>query len=713
MADKRKLQGEMERCFKKIVEGVETFEDIWDKLHSATNTNQKDKYESDLKKEIKKLQRLRDQIKTWAASNEIKDKDQLLQYRRLIEQQMEKFKIVERETKTKAYSKEGLGLAAKVDPAQKEREETQSWLQSMISELNCKVDISEGDIEALQGGSRKKKIDPNKAARISELENIIKNHSFHIQNLECLLRMLDNETVECQKVKLLKDDLEYYMESCEDDDYEHNEFLYTDMGLDESALASSVQAVAQVAASPTDSYLTNQAGGDDESLSSKMETSGKEEDTSTTTSSSSRTTSTSSKRGSKTEETLTPRKLQQQQRASAGSAQQKLPAVNSSVQKLLLSSSSKAPQAATPQASAHLVNANQPYAAAAAAHQTGGGNHQSEINFKPAKLQQQAAVQQQQQVQQPPNMWLINNLQQQQATTTPTPQPQQQATTVVQQQHAPAEEVRSAVNSIVSSVEQMSVRPSAADSNGKMQETTMLTSSMNGLLSQQQQLTQQQQQMMFDERNRLMEKNRIQTIATSGMTDHPIGGNNSTAFERGTDLSALVKQQDQQQFAESRITPLQGVAPLGTQAFTKEVQWHQMLSDACYRHMPHPSDSERQRHYLPRNPCQTPKYYPQTPVPHHDALEFYLRLSTESLFFIFYYMEASKAQFMAAKALKKQSWRFHTKYMMWFQRHEEPKIINDEFEQGTYIYFDYERWGQRKKEQFIFEYRFLEDRELQ
>ena len=60
---------------------------------------------------------------------------------------------------------------------------------------------------------------------------------------------------------------------------------------------------------------------------------------------------------------------------------------------------------------------------------------------------------------------------------------------------------------------------------------------------------------------------------------------------------------------------------------------------------------------------------------------FYFRLSTETLFFIFYYMEGTKAQYLAAKALKKQSWRFHTKYMMWFQRHEEPKIINDEYEQ--------------------------------
>jgi len=36
---------------------------------------------------------------------------------------------------------------------------------------------------------------------------------------------------------------------------------------------------------------------------------------------------------------------------------------------------------------------------------------------------------------------------------------------------------------------------------------------------------------------------------------------------------------------------------------------------------------------------------------------------------------------LAAKALKKQSWRFHTKYMMWFQRHEEPKTITEDFEQ--------------------------------
>lgn len=105
------ISGEIDRCLKKVTEGVETFEDIWQKVHNATNSNQKvsfffvavklelhfhsfplplsnllqEKYEADLKKEIKKLQRLRDQIKSWIASTEIKDKTLLCDNRRLIE----------------------------------------------------------------------------------------------------------------------------------------------------------------------------------------------------------------------------------------------------------------------------------------------------------------------------------------------------------------------------------------------------------------------------------------------------------------------------------------------------------------------------------------------------------------------------------------------------------------------------------------------------
>ncbi|KAJ8005092.1 hypothetical protein DPEC_G00143060 [Dallia pectoralis] len=165
--------------------------------------------------------------------------------------------------------------------------------------------------------------------------------------------------------------------------------------------------------------------------------------------------------------------------------------------------------------------------------------------------------------------------------------------------------------------------------------------------------------------------------------------------------------------SEVSIPPSLGVCPLGPTPLSKDQVYQQAMQESAWTHMPHPSDSERIRQYLMRNPCPTLPFHHQMPPHHSDSIEFYQRLSTETLFFIFYYLEGTKAQYLSAKALKKQSWRFHTKYMMWFQRHEEPKTITDEFEQGTYIYFDYEKWGQRKKEGFTFEYRYLEDRDLQ
>lgn len=58
---------------------------IFDKIQTSQNQTQKEKLEQDLKTQIKKLQRLRDQIKTWMASNDIKDKQPLIDNRKLIE----------------------------------------------------------------------------------------------------------------------------------------------------------------------------------------------------------------------------------------------------------------------------------------------------------------------------------------------------------------------------------------------------------------------------------------------------------------------------------------------------------------------------------------------------------------------------------------------------------------------------------------------------
>lgn len=86
MAEKRKLLAEIEKVFRKVDEGVELFEEIMVKMGEASSDNQRDKLQDDLKKEIKKLQRLRDNIKGWQNSNEIKDKENLNKYRKIIEQ---------------------------------------------------------------------------------------------------------------------------------------------------------------------------------------------------------------------------------------------------------------------------------------------------------------------------------------------------------------------------------------------------------------------------------------------------------------------------------------------------------------------------------------------------------------------------------------------------------------------------------------------------
>uniref|UniRef100_A0A672HS51 CCR4-NOT transcription complex subunit 3 n=1 Tax=Salarias fasciatus TaxID=181472 RepID=A0A672HS51_SALFA len=547
MADKRKLQGEIDRCLKKVAEGVEQFEDIWQKvrtLHNAANANQKEKYEADLKKEIKKLQRLRDQIKTWVASNEIKDKRQLIENRKLIETQMERFKVVERETKTKAYSKEGLGLAQKVDPAQREKEETGQWLTNTIDTLNMQVDQFESEVESLSVQTRKKKGDKEKQDRIDELKRLIERHRFHIRMLETILRMLDNDSVPVDAIQKIKDDVEYYIDSSQDPDFEENEFLYDDLDLEDIPAAL-------VATSPS-----GQGNVEDEMYLHSSST-----PTSTTSSS-----------------PIPPSPATCTAVSPSLYISQNLQSINSSLASL----------------SSSLV-----------------GFHSEGNKVECVWFSLQA--------------------------------------------------------------------PEPLSSLKAMAERAALGSGLDG------------------------------EIPNLHLTDRGRNGTLSSTWSLRQNHSTA----PQPSVSEVSIPPSLGVCPLGPTPLPKDQLYQQAMQESAWTHMPHPSDSERIRQYLMRNPCPTLPFHHQIPPHHSDSIEFYQRLSTETLFFIFYYLEGTKAQYLSAKALKKQSWRFHTKYMMWFQRHEEPKTITDEFEQGTYIYFDYEKWGQRKKEGFTFEYRYLEDRDLQ
>ncbi|RNA36643.1 ccr4-not transcription complex subunit 3, partial [Brachionus plicatilis] len=163
-ADRRRLQVEIDRTIKKVNEGVEAFADVWHKLSvvsrtetpNATSMNQKEKYEQELKKEIKKLQRLREQIKTWQSSSDIKDKKPLTEARKQIEAQMERFKVIERETKQKPYSKDALGNSYKYDYMDREKEEINQWIQTSNSRLSSQIEDLETKLEDLNANKKKR-----------------------------------------------------------------------------------------------------------------------------------------------------------------------------------------------------------------------------------------------------------------------------------------------------------------------------------------------------------------------------------------------------------------------------------------------------------------------------------------------------------------------------------------------------------------------------
>lgn len=194
---------EIERTLKKVTEGVEIFEETFDKLYAATTANQKEKYEQDLKKEIKKLQRLRDQIKNWISSSEIKDKSTLIESRKVIEQQMERFKACEREMKTKAYSKEGLNAATKVDPKEREKAELCGWINTSVDKLSTQVDAFEAEIESMQlAVKRNKRMDADKVEKVKALEVKVERHKYHMMKLELILRCIENGVLSFDKVSL-------------------------------------------------------------------------------------------------------------------------------------------------------------------------------------------------------------------------------------------------------------------------------------------------------------------------------------------------------------------------------------------------------------------------------------------------------------------------------------------------------------------------------
>src|SRR6478752_6749732 len=109
---------------------------------------------------------------------------------------MEKFKAVEKAMKTKAYSKEGLSAAAKLDPKEQAKIEAGDFLSNMVDELEQQIEALEAEGEAIQATMKKGKGQSAKLERMAQIEHIIERHKFHQGKLELIRRSLENGGVE-------------------------------------------------------------------------------------------------------------------------------------------------------------------------------------------------------------------------------------------------------------------------------------------------------------------------------------------------------------------------------------------------------------------------------------------------------------------------------------------------------------------------------------
>ncbi|KAI1207217.1 Not1 N-terminal domain, CCR4-Not complex component-domain-containing protein [Annulohypoxylon truncatum] len=635
----RKLQQEIDKCFKKVAEGVAEFDGIYEKIEQSNNPAQKEKLEDNLKREIKKLQRLRDQIKTWAASNDIKDKAPLLEHRKLIETQMERFKAVEKAMKTKAYSKEGLSAAAKLDPKEKAKHQAGEFLSGVVDELEQQIEALEAEGESIQATMKKGKNQASKADRMATIERIIERHKWHQGKLELIRRSLDNGGVETEQVNDLEESIKYYLSDGMNDDYIEDEGLYDELNLQEEE----------------DVY----GMGQENDRVSSQDTQSIQEDTVEPESRS------GSLPGGKVRSAV-------DAAAAAGrrpSAQLKSPLPTLATLHNPLVNVTNGSTANTGMKPASLptrpAGEGLKYASAAAAAAASDKNNvgiaplppppgSQPVTYSPGISPLPPAAASRTSAANSPNTTFLQPASSEQRSgnlSVPTTAPEPKAPEPTSSAPAPKKSEKA-------SSKAAGKAPASAD-HAESSKASQTNGVANGV--------------------KPAEEKEEESI-----------------YHLPASLKDLVESFE---VTKKRTLPVNSPSHLRMMAASQaSVNMHDMF------------DSEPPRTYRPDSRYPSASGYPQEPLPIFEDPRLYSRIEPDTLFYVFYYKQGTYQQYLAAKALKDQSWRFHKQYQTWFQRHEEPKSITEEFEQGTYRFFDYEStWMNRRKADFKFAYRFLED----
>ncbi|RYO90786.1 hypothetical protein DL764_008389 [Monosporascus ibericus] len=657
----RKLQQEVDKCFKKVDEGVQEFEAIYEKIEQSNNVSQKEKLEDNLKREIKKLQRLRDQIKTWAASNDIKDKAPLMEKRKLIETQMERFKAVEKAMKTKAYSKEGLSAAAKLDPKEQAKVEAGEFLSGMVDELEQQIEALEAESESIQVTMKKGKNQSAKADRIAAIEGIIERHKWHQGKLELIRRSLENGGVEAEQVTDLEESIKYYVAEGMQDDFMDDDGLYDDLNLqDEEDAYGMNQENDRVSSQDTQSVQEEVADAEPPRTASIP---AKTRNAVEAAASAGRRPSTQLKSPLPTLATLHNPLANVTNASTANNGMKPASLPTRPAGEGLKYASAAAAAAASDKNNVGIAPlppppGSQPVASSAGnpslppvAPKTSAANSPATTSVQPAPSEPKPGT-----------------------STAHEPKPGEAATSVPSPRPTPATTKKADSGKGKAASKQS--QPAAASERGESSRSKPPLEYKKNPHADEVVAPQQNGVANGVKPNEEKEEESIYHLPAS--------------------LQDLVES-----FETSKKRPIQVNTPSHLRMLAASQANINMMDNF---------DAEPRRTYRPEVPTPSVAGYPQEPLPIFDDPRLYARIEPDTLFYVFYYKQGTYQQYLAAKALKDQSWRFHKQYQTWFQRHEEPKQITEEFEKGTYRFFDYEStWMNRRKADFQFHYRFLED----
>lgn len=126
---------------------------------------------------------------------------------------MERFKVIEKEMKTKAYSKEGLISSNRIDAKEQQRLDLQQWISEKVEELQRQVEAAEAEIESVQaGGKKKSKAGEAGQQRVELLELQNERRHWHVTQLEIILRLVENSTLKVEEVESVKEDVDFFVQ---------------------------------------------------------------------------------------------------------------------------------------------------------------------------------------------------------------------------------------------------------------------------------------------------------------------------------------------------------------------------------------------------------------------------------------------------------------------------------------------------------------------